>query len=311
MTALYELLQTKQSRSSGTGCSYYGSYATCGMKGRLQEMFPYEEQELEGTELTPTGRRKVNARRAGTFFHALQEMWRLDAIPADMIVAADHADYDFELALNSCAQYRAQWNNNRHNLGTVHSAEVRLPSTPEQTARVMEFTGGHPFSMRYDLLTDIDQATVNRIAVERGVALPGAGRYIIDYKLVGSITAQTMWQYSYDFQQIAYPVIYNLCYPEAPVRGMLTEVMARVLKPLPRHYALYLAYADINAADIVRHGIQFAERARVTGAANPVGGCIGKYGPCWFLVNNLCPRYGHFDAFDFTEGTARRKDSHA
>lgn len=307
MSVLYELLQSKKSESSGRGGSYYGVAAQCGMRSRLQELYPYEEPESDGTEITATGRRRVNAKRAGIYFHSLQEMWRLGTIPANLIVAADHADYDFELALNSFIKYRQQWHDNRHNLGRVQSAEVKLPSTPAHEKVVLDFTGGIPFTMRYDLLTEITYEDMARLAVERQLALPGPGLYLIDYKLVGQITSQQMWQYSYDFQQLSYPVIYNLCNPHRPVRGMLTETMARVMKPELRHYALYLAHADARAAEIVKHGIREAHAAHQAGRANPFS-CIGKWGPCYFLTQGSCSRYGKFEDFDFSGGRAQPKE---
>lgn len=305
--SLYELLQSKRTSSSGTGSTYYGTAAACGMKARLQEIFPYEEPESDGTDLTPTGKRKVNARRAGSFYHMLQEMWRLDQIPADVAIAADQSDYDFEIALNSFTKYRQHFGDNRHNLGRVVGAEQTLPATHEQRMQVQLFTGGIPFTMRYDLLTEITYDDVARIAVERELALPGPGLYLVDYKLVASISAATMWQYSYEFQQLAYPVVYNVCHPDRPVRGMLTEVMARVLRPEPRHFALYLAYADERTDEIVRHGIECGNNGQVQGRANPFA-CIGKYGPCFFLTNGVCPRRGTFHEFDFSSGKAERRD---
>lgn len=310
---LYELLQSKKFTSSGVGTSYYGSTALCGMKGRLQALFPFdEEQASDGTDLTPTGKRKVNARRCGQFYHALQEFWRLEVVPPQTIVACDHFDYDFELALNSFVKYRTHFGNNRHNLGHVRGAEVRIPEIDEagnltskgeqQHERILRFTGGLPFSMRYDLLGNIDGEHMAQIAIERQLAVPGEGDYLIDYKLVGSITASTLWQYSYDFQQLAYPVIFNVANPDAPVKGMLTEVQARVLKPEPRHFALYLAFADHNAQQIVRHGIQGADQSRAIGSANPFACTAGKYGPCFFLTSGVCPRHGRFDEFDFSNG---------
>ncbi len=293
---LYEILQSKQSSGSGRGGSYYSTPALCGMQGRLKALFPYEEKYDEDAQYTPTGRRKINARRAGTFFHALQEMWRLDAIPENMAIAADHADHDYEVALNSFIRYRTHFNNDRHNLGRIAGVEITLPQNDEQSARVREIAGGEPLTMRYDLLTEISNEDMVRIAVERQLSLPGPGLYLIDYKLVGSISANTMWQYSYDFQQLSYPVIYNACFPERPVRGMLTEVTARVQKPEPRHYALYLAYADARATDIVRHGVLDATAKLAAGKANPFA-CMGKFGPCFFLTNGTCPRHGTFDQF--------------
>lgn len=306
MSALYEILQSKKSSSSGTGNSFYSVAANCGMKAQLQILNPYEEQETDGTDYTATGKRKVNGRRCGTFYHSLQEMWRLEQIPENLVISADHSDYDYELALHSFCQYRKQFRNDRHNLGRVVSAEVTLPENDEQRNRVLEFTGGIPFTMRYDLLTDVGIEDMGRIAVERELALPRTGLYLDDYKLLASIGATTISQYSYEFQQLAYPIIYNICRPEQPVVGMLTEVMARVQKPEPRHFALYLAYADANAKEIVRDGIRMAHKRLQEGQANPFA-CIGKYGPCWWLSNGICPRHGKFSEFDFTDGMGRRR----
>lgn len=303
MGELYDLLQSIKSSSSGTGGSYYGVAATCGMKSHLQETFPYEEPEHDGAEISSSGRRKVNARRCGVFYHKLQEMWRTGAIPERLAVLADHSDYDFELALNSFCRYREYFRNDPHNLGRVKSVELKLPATPEQEQLILEFTGGIPFTMRYDLLTTVGMIARANIAIERGLAISASGDYLVDYKLVGSISPMTMWQYSFEFQQMAYPVIYNVCNPSAPVQGMLTDVMARVQQPEPRHYGLYLAYPDENAQALVRDGIQFAHAARLKGAANPFA-CLGKYGPCYFLTSGICPRHGSFADFDFSNGKA-------
>lgn len=304
---LYEVLQSKRSSSSGTGTSHYSLSATCGMKGRLYEQFPWEDVELDGTDVTATGRRKVDGKRCGTFYHALQELWRTGKIDDKVIVSAEHLDYDFETAVRCFVGYRNHYLGNRNNLGRVISAEVKYPHTPEQEELIKAAIGGLPFTIRYDLLTEITMDDCNRLAVHHGVALPGPGRYLVDYKLVYALSAVTMMQYTYDFQQLAYPVIYNLCNPDTPVRGMITDVMARVQKPEPRHFALYLAHADENAHEIVRHGVLASFANHTDGRANPMG-CIGKYGPCRFLTSGQCPRYGTYDDFVFhSDGSCAKK----
>lgn len=297
---IYELLQSRESGSSGTGASYYGSFSQCGMKGRLQELFPYDERDRDLESNPPYGSARVDGRRAGTIFHLLQECWRTGTLPEDVAVGPE-GDASFDAAAASFRAYRLFAKNDIHNLGRVHSAERKLPENSEQQKRIKAFIGGFPFTMRYDLLVDITLEDIARLAIERGISIPEEGLYIIDYKLVRAITDSTMWDYSYSFQQLAYPVIYNICFPDAPVKGMLTEVMARVQKPESRHFALYLAYPDENVKRIVRDGVRRAAQLRRTGWANPFA-CIGKYSPCFFLKNSACPRYGKFRDFDFSSG---------
>lgn len=296
----YEQLrdQVAKSKASESGCSFYGKAALCGMQSHLSERYPYEEPDHEGPTLTATGKPKVNGKKCGAYFHAMQERWRIRDLPAD--IGSNYVDYDYEVALNSFLRYQIHFDQNRHNLGRVRSVEKTLPENDEQRERILEFTGGYPLTARMDLVTDISNEDVHHIAIQRQLSIPGPGPYIVDYKLIASISSITMWQYSYDFQQLAYPVIWNICFPDNPVRGMLTEAMARVQKPEARHFGLYLAYADKDAAKIVRDSVRNAAERRKIGAANP-SVCIGKYGPCYFLTNGVCPRHGVYSDFTFED----------
>lgn len=304
---LYEILQSQKSSSSGTGTSYYGTPASCGMKSRLYERYTEakNEEELEEANeyeesYTKTGRKKVSGKRAGAFYHKLQELWRLGTIPSNLVIDASHVDYDYQVACTSFNGYRQRFGANIHNLGRVHSAEVTLPRNEAEAAIIKAAFGGKPFTIRYDLLTDISEADCYRIAAERNIAIPGPGLYIIDYKLLASIGKATGSKYTHEFQQMAYPVVYNLLNPEKPVRGMLTDVVARVQKPEDKHFGLYLADASSDAYKIVRDGIAYAARQHLEGRANAFA-CQGTYGPCGHLTSGLCPRYGKFDDFKWND----------
>jgi hypothetical protein len=293
---LYSTLQSKRSSGSGTGTSFYGISATCGMKGRLYEMFPYEEeeQEFELGQVTATGRKKANGKRAGTFFHALQEYWRTGVVPSDVVFDVSHEDYDYELALRSFNNYRTRYGNDIHNRGTIIDAEVKYPATPEQATLITDLLGGLPFTVRYDLKTTLTEAHVEQLMVEYGLFVPGPGDYLIDYKLLASISPAQLNEYRRGFQGLAYPVIHNICNPDKPVRGMIFDITARVAKPELRHFEVVLAEVNDDAIRVVKDGVRLARDNYDAGRANPISGCFGRYGECAFSKNALCPKYGKF-----------------
>lgn len=301
---LYQTIQSQKSGSSGTGTSHYGVSASCGMKSRLYERYPFIKQEEQEDEYEANydarGKLKVSGTRAGSFYHKLQELWRLGTIPSNLAIDASHADYDFQIALRSFNNYRNRFNSDVNNLGRVRGAEGLVPSTDAEREAIKAALGGLPFTIRYDLLTEIGPEDIGRIAVERGCALPGPGLYIIDYKLLASIGKSTSSAYTHGFQQLAYPVIWNICNPTRPVRGMLTDVITRVQTLEAKHTGLYLAHADENALAIVRDSVQRAQKQHELGEANAFA-CDGKYGPCGHLSSGLCPRYGKFGDFKWND----------
>src|SRR6478735_6053761 len=148
---LYEILQSKKSSGSGAGVSSKSVAASCGRKAHLKEQYPEvdSDDDYEVGATTATGRRKVNGRRAGVFFHALQELWRTGGFPADAILdATEHVDYDYETAVRSFRNYRARFGNDPNNLGRVVAVEKKYPETPEQEALIREALGDIPFTMR-------------------------------------------------------------------------------------------------------------------------------------------------------------------
>ncbi len=291
MEALYSVLQSVQSKSSGTGASFYSSAAQCGMKSQLDSRFPWEEDnEYETGQTTPTGRRKANGKRAGVFFHALQQFWRTGALDTGLIVDAEHNDYDFELAVRSFRNYRTYYLDNANNRGTVIDAEVKYPRTPEQVATVAAFFGGAPFTMRYDLLTGVTQAQAASIGTIDGVYLK-PGKWLVDYKLLSGMDANRINEYLTGFQALVYPVVYNLCNPDSPVEGIMYDITARVAKAEPKHFFLGTSPYTPDVVEIVRDGVMKAARAHADGYAQSMN-CHGKYGPCRWM--NVCPRRGAF-----------------
>ncbi len=297
MIDVYKVLQGEKSTSSGTGGSYYSIAAACGMRSRLNDLFPIpqQEEEYELGQLTPTGRPKVNGKRAGAFFHKLQELWRMgDEAVGNLVVQKGHIDIDYEVAATSFKNYREFYGNSIENRGRILSAERKYPETPEQVKLVADWLGGEPFTIRYDLLVEIDQWKSNELADRHGVYVR-PGRWIVDYKLVApSVFEKNQAELPSSFQCLSYPLIYNLCNPDAPVEGLLLDITSRVAKAEAKHYALVLAEVSADAEAIVRDGVRMAAEAKRTGVANPFA-CNDKYGQCIFLKNGLCPRYGTFD----------------
>lgn len=287
---LYQIVQSKKSTGSGRGASFYEVAANCGRSLNLKMRHPdlWSSDDDDGTSLTPTGRRKCNALRAGTFFHTLQELWRNQTLPADLVLdATEMVDYDFELALRAFRNYRARFGDNIHNLGTVVATEEKYPADPAQAAMLKQVLG-LDFTMRFDLLTYVSREDAERISSEREVAIT-PGRWLVDYKLVASISEKTYWKYAASFQGLVYPVVYNLCNPQAPVEGIMYDITARVQKAEPKHFALYTAITTEDSLEIVKTGLNYAKELLDSNRANPLV-CTSGYSVCPFLKNGMCDR---------------------
>lgn len=307
MSALYTLLQSVRSTSSGSGGSYWANAASCGMKGRLNDEFPTEEDEdaYDPTE-TPTGRKKVNGRRCGTFFHALQMFWRIGRIDGNAVVSVEHQDYDFEVAVRSFTQYRDFFLGNIHNRGRVIEAEVKYPANEEQERRLREALGDLRWSIRPDLVTEIDPVAQEAILRQSGCFAP-TGRWLVDYKLCKDVAAGTVDYNTTCFQARSYAISYNICNPETPVLGTLYDMTARVVNFVgTKHNVIVPVPVREDDLMVVRDGIHEAELNKQRGAAQPMN-CHGKFGRCRFL--NMCPRYGKYDdfVFDINNKDYRRK----
>lgn len=295
MDHVYGILQGVRSSSSGRGTSYYGMAATCGMKAKLYELFPFEESESEEIgATTPTGRRKANGKRAGVFFHALQQHWRTGSMVDNIVASAEHEDYDFELAVQSFANYRRFYKENRNNRGRVIDAEVHYPRNDEEQALVRAALGAE-FTMRYDLKVYMDEADCEKLLLERGIYVK-PGYWLVDYKLLASIGAQALDEYRRGFQGLAYPLVHNICTPDPAqhVLGTLFDITARVKTAEAKHFEVVLAELPSNALDIVRQGVQYGLANLTSGAANPLA-CFGKYGECHWSKTGRCPKYGTFE----------------
>ena len=304
---LYTLLQSIKSESSGQGGSYYKVAAECGLKARLYDVYPkpdFDEESLIGA-LTPTGRKKVNGARAGTFFHALQYMWRFGLVDSNVVFDASHEDHDFVVAVQSFANYRARHQERADYFGIDISGELKLPLGPEEEAKVRSVLGDVPFTIRFDLLKELTQEHCDRIAIEHGLSLR-PGRWLWDYKLLSSFQERSIDEYRTGFQSMSYPLIYNILRPEAPVEGIIFDLTARVAKWEPKHFMLIKAeYLDFETAlAIVKHGIEVSAKAKAEGIAQPLA-CHGKWGACGLL--SKCPRYGKFDDFEWNEDGFTKK----
>jgi hypothetical protein len=296
---LYSVLQTQASAGSGRGGSYWAISATCGLKGRLYEHFQALDQEVEydPKAQTPTGRPKVTGKYAGSFYHAFQQYWRTGKFSTPTALSVSHEDINYETAANCFQAYRRRCGNDPNNRGTVLDAEVKSPANPEEEALVRAALGDIPFTIRHDLRVHVDAALVDRFLTEDGIVLPGPGDYLVDHKLVQSISEETINGYRYGFQSISYLTTYNLCHPQSPVRGILYDVMARVKKPEPHHFQLILAEVPDNALDIVRDGLRLAKEQHDAGRASPLMCDKTAFGACKLMTNGQCPRAGSFDDY--------------
>lgn len=289
---IYQVLQTRPSHGSGRGVSYWSKAMQCGRLANLLEARQMDLTIEEQLELSTAD--KVIGKFAGSYFHALQEAWHNGGFSKDTVVSADDFDLNFHEAVRCIRAYQKFWH--RGFFGKTLGCEVTFPRTPEEAAWLRELVG-EDFTFRVDRLIELTEEEATLININRNADLPGAGRYILDYKLVYSHQFKDAWEYTEGLQALAYPSVYNALHEHfdygAPVRGMIFDITSRSTKIEAnwriKNFALYLAKPAPDFVELLSNALRQAKRNLVDDSANPFA-CVGPYGPCTFLKNATCNR---------------------
>lgn len=275
----------KRSTASGRGVSYHEVAANCGRRRYLTQMHPNTDTREEDENL-----------RTGTYYHALQEMWRNGGLPAGVALdVSEIQDAEWAEAARLFDWYRGYWDLNFW--GTMVGTEVPLPTNEAHKERVREFFGHDEVTGAVDLIVMMNEADVARVEADRGVTLRGPGLYFIDYKTSKSRKSDDTARadYTETMQSMTYPVLWNLAGGEQ-VKGMIFDVIIK-------HAALrrvqegkngasiqtFVAYPQPNHSSIVKNSINRALRERDSAEANAYA-CYYKGQPCPFLTKGLCGR---------------------
>jgi hypothetical protein len=204
---IHSLLQT--GGGSGRGGSFWTMAATCGRRAN---------NYLRNGNTMDT--RPPSWAVIGTAYHLLQEHI-MKGVPMNLDYVEAINDRDLQTAFLLHRAWREYYGIGYW--GTTLSTEQVYPKTEEGTARVLEFFSGQTYQIKPDAVVDMTMEDVAR--VRDRVHLPGPGRYIIDFKTAAD--ANDVAKYVTGLQTLAYPFIYNLDNPEAPVKGIIFDIVQK------------------------------------------------------------------------------------
>lgn len=211
------ILGARGGGGSGKGISYYQKLLGCIRRATLSA----EDDDYEDSEDSAIG--KVG--------HALLEHYHLDSGAHALPFQTHNGDPALAEGLRLFAAYRERFA--PASLGTVLGCEVPLSST----------VGGHEATARLDMVVEMSQDDIKRVADERKVDLSdlGPGVYIVDHKFKKQHHQDMVLQFQTGPQSIHYQLMWNEAHPEKPCKGMLFNVIFRYKTVSDKMFKLVVA----------------------------------------------------------------------
>lgn len=252
---------------------------SCGMMEAFSRAVPRQPMLIPQSFTDRKGKPFVIGSRAGSVFHALQELWRTNPLLMASLPKADDFDGVDEAigaALMAFDRYRKQNYDDAAYLGSVVGAEVPVEGQIAGQLR----TG------RIDQVIDADQNQVDRWA-DYGILAAEPGIYLWDYKLLKAVSVDDATEYQHSMQALAYLHLYEAQTGIKP-QGFVYELVSRAKKPTISRLLVLVPNGHDNLA-ILESFVTLATKRRAEAAADP-SKCDSQYGECPFI--SVCPRYG-------------------
>jgi hypothetical protein len=241
-TAFYEACRAAcYTGGSGLGVSHYAQASVCGRKARLSR-----ERALRAQAEAWPLPQSVHPLSVGSIYHWLHQAW-YTSDPRLEGMYQPHDNPNVAEAVHLFLGYarfhpRDFW-------GRRLAVEYSLPNTDATRERVLDMFG-HPVTAALDLVVEIDEAQLAEIYKRRPL-LRGqlvAGRYIIDHKTASQPGSEV--PYREGNQALWYPSVYNLEHPDAPVMGIIFDVMykygrRKARQVLPTDFHAVLCYSSL------------------------------------------------------------------
>ena len=199
---------------SGRGMSYYSAAARCGRRARLSE----ERREA----FTAAGRdglpRDKNAFAIGSIYHLLHQQAREPRADLELDFSDAYTNINVIEALRMYRGWMNVWG--RDYWGRTLAVERKLPESGAEVREAIARTFGAQVNGTVDMVVELGDDD----AVRAQRRLPGiqAGRYVLDWKTADSDADGVA--YALGLQAMWYPALWNWCYPDAPVSGIIFDV---------------------------------------------------------------------------------------
>lgn len=214
---------------SGAGASFYAQAASCGRKARLSRARSLRAQ-AERWPLPPD----PNPMAVGSIYHFLHEAWQKDD-PRLEGIYLHHQNVNVAEAVHLFKGYARLHPKNLW--GRVLHVEYHLPKSEAAQAQVHALYG-QQVTAALDMVVEISEAHLPKI-FERRPELRHElvpGRYIIDHKTASQPGSDRPFRDGN--QALWYPTAYNIEHPDAPVHGIIFDVIykhgrrkQRIVKP--------------------------------------------------------------------------------
>ena len=282
-TQLIDALNGSVAASGGTsqGISADIRAISCGMAAAFSESVVREGTRFPEATVDGAGKPHVVGTRAGSAFHALQELWRqerLDPAALPLPETFKESDPAIGAALMAFKRYIGENHLDPHYFGETLAVEFEVAGKLAGYAR----TG------RIDQVVRVDAIHADRFA-QFGLFALVPGVYLWDYKLLQAVSASSADGYARSMQAMAYVELYEQTTGVRP-EGFIFEMVSRALKPKDSRLFALAPNGHDNLA-IVAGFVAEAQRRREEGRATPTNGdCSSRYGSCPFT--SVCPRFG-------------------
>lgn len=268
---VFQEVRNKPHGGSPTGMSHYRAASTNGRQANLKKLQPGKEWWPDQT--------KVHAATRGTCLHAL-----LEHCP-DPEGEFTFQDIHFAEALRVYRAFHSRFGTPSEKYGASEEyRELSLP-TPDAAPAVEAEMGG-PLTGRLDLLVYIQERSIHMVEHTTGLALPGEGWYIIDYKTAGKTQDNDTQKYEDSLQAQAYMFLFQKSFPDRVLRGVIFDQIV-----CTKNVSFEYFFVDALLADPapVRNVIKIALRNIAEDLCIP-DGCSG-YGGCYWRRVGLCKGY--------------------
>lgn len=279
-----ELLEAIQGTTAiREGASPHGMSADmratqCGMAAAFAEKSKRQPSVFPIQFFDAKGKPRVIGSRAGSVFHALNEMWAKGVAPSALpagkaFVAVDAA---VAAALDSFQRY-VTW----HAGDLNHFGECLGTEVPFDGHIVGQYRTG-----RADRVIKASQEHVD-LWSDLGVFNARPGMYLWDYKLVKAVTADAGLKYRDTLQPLAYMQLFEQRTGTRP-EGFIFDIVSRAVTPKIARLLVLVSNLPENLR-ILEGAVKLAHERRLSGEAVAFN-CDNQYSPCPF--KKVCPRYG-------------------
>lgn len=271
--------------SGGTlyGSTLYKTGLSCGKKAS----YMYEQFVAKaGNEQTQTD----SALAVGTYFHKFMELYHTEQLTPDAIQVSDISDSDSATEAFRLFQYYASKITPTF-YGKVVSVEDKIDESHPRWKEVCAAVGGIPFTLKPDMVVDVDDAAHSRLAGS-GLHLPSPGRYMVDFKTRSRRDSMAQLKYEMDLQVLAYPIGYNAAVEgtgELDVKGMILCEIYKTKQP--DHLFFFVPTATADTLNGLQASMRNSRRLIDAKLAMRGEACFAYSRACELITKGLCHGY--------------------